>query len=109
MRQLKRNVINQADFEEFTTENKYEFRTLTSIVKGMYNIMNKVKDDLEYFQQYDYVFKADVVQIIINKIEGYKFDGEELDDTNVEEKNDCLLTFSRKDTMMKHALNKHKK
>ena len=43
---LKRNVINQADFEEFTTENKYEFRTLTSIVKGMYNIMNQVQDAL---------------------------------------------------------------
>ncbi len=61
------------------TRNSYEFRTLISMVKGMYNIMNKVKDDLEYFQQYDYVIKADVVQIIINKIDDLKSDDIKLD------------------------------
>jgi hypothetical protein len=41
------------DYDRFTTENHYEFRTLTTIVKGMYNIMNKVKDDFDYFKEYD--------------------------------------------------------
>ena len=31
--------------------------------------MNKIKDDLDYFEEYDYVIKVDVVQIIINKID----------------------------------------
>ena len=62
------------------TRNSYEFRTLISMVKGMYNIMNKVKDDLEYFQQYDYVIKADVIQIIINKIDDLKLDDIKLDE-----------------------------
>ena len=70
--QLKRNVINQADFIEFTTETHYEFRTLTTFVKGMYNIMNQVKEDLDYFKTYDYVIKADVVKIIVNKIDDLK-------------------------------------
>ena len=46
----------------------------------MYNIMNKVKDDLKYFEAYDYEIKADVIKIIVNKIEGLKSDDEELDD-----------------------------
>jgi hypothetical protein len=61
---------NDEDFDRFTFhKNSYEFITLTSIVQGMYNIMNKVKDNLEYFKTCDYVIKADVVQIIINKID----------------------------------------
>jgi hypothetical protein len=61
---------NDEDFDRFTFhKNSYEFRTLASIVQGMYNIMNKVKDYLDYFETYDYVIKADVVQIIINKID----------------------------------------
>ncbi len=34
----------------------------------MYNIMNKVKEDLDYLKTYDYVIKADVLQIIVNKL-----------------------------------------
>ena len=50
--QLSRKVITDEDFDRFATRNSYEFRTLTSIVKGMYNIMNQVKEDLEFFQYY---------------------------------------------------------
>ena len=46
----------------------------------MYNIMNKVKEDLDYFKTYDYVVKADVIKIIVNKIEGLKSDDVELDE-----------------------------
>ena len=46
----------------------------------MYNIMNKVKDDLDYFKEYDYVIKVDVVQIIINRIDNLKSDDIEIDD-----------------------------
>ena len=42
--------------------------------------MNKVKDDLEYFKEYDYVIKVDVVQIIINRIDNLKSDDIEIDD-----------------------------
>jgi len=28
------------------------------------DIMNKVKDDLEYYEEYDYVIKADVLNIV---------------------------------------------
>ena len=48
----------------------------------MYNIMNKVKEDLDYFKTYDYVVKADVIKIIVNKIEGLKSDDEELDEAD---------------------------
>ena len=79
--QLQRNVINDEDFDKFTSvKNRYEFRTLTTLIKGMYNIMNKVKDDLEYFKEYDYVIKVDVVQIIINRIDNLKSDDIELND-----------------------------
>ena len=30
--------------------------------------MNQVKEDLDYFKTYDYVIKADVVKIIVNKL-----------------------------------------
>ena len=43
--QLSRKVITDEDFDNFITETHFEFRTLTSVVKGMYNIMNKVKDN----------------------------------------------------------------
>ena len=33
----------------------------------MYNIMNQVKEDLDYFKTYDYVIKADVVKIIVTR------------------------------------------
>ena len=46
----------------------------------MYNIMNQVKEDLEYFQQYDYVIKADVVQIIVYRIDNLKSDDIKLDE-----------------------------
>ena len=46
----------------------------------MYNIMNTVKDDLEYFKEYDYVIKVDVVQIIINRIDNLKSDDIKLDE-----------------------------
>ncbi len=59
---------------------KYQFRTLTTPVKGIYNIRNVVKSDLQYFSGYDYIVKTDVVQIIINKIDGLKSDDVELDD-----------------------------
>jgi len=77
--QLKSNVINKEDYVNFTTETHYEFRTLTTFVKGMYNIMNQVKEDLDYFKTYDYVIKADVVKIIVNKIDDLKADDIELD------------------------------
>ncbi len=41
---------------------------------------NEVKRDLEYFSGMDYIIKTDVVQIIINKIDGLKSDDVELDD-----------------------------
>ncbi len=46
----------------------------------MYNIMNEVKRDLEYFSGMDYIVKTDVVQIIINKIDVLKSEDVELDD-----------------------------
>ena len=42
--------------------------------------MNIVKWDLEYFSGIDYIVKTDVVQIIINKIDGLKSDDIEIDD-----------------------------
>ena len=42
--------------------------------------MNEVKRDLEYFSGMDYIVKTDVVQIIINKIDGLKSEDVELDD-----------------------------
>ena len=42
--------------------------------------MNKVKEDLDYFKTYDYVIKADVVKIIVNKIDDLKSDDIELDE-----------------------------
>ena len=42
--------------------------------------MNIVKWDLEYFSGIDYIVKTDVVQIIINKVDGLKSDDIELDD-----------------------------
>ena len=46
----------------------------------MYNIINVVKQDLQYFSGMGYIVKTDIVQIIINKVDGLKLDYIELDD-----------------------------
>ncbi len=66
---IKRNFINEEEYKDFTDPViKYQFRTITTPIKGMYNIMNEVKSDLEYFSGMDYIVKTDVVQIIIMKL-----------------------------------------
>ena len=41
--QLKRNFINEEDYKDYTDPAiKYQFRTITTPIKGMYNIMNEV-------------------------------------------------------------------
>jgi hypothetical protein len=77
---LARNIGNDGSSTSFDPVIKYQFRTLTTPVKGLYNIMNVVKCDLQYFSGMDYIVKTDVVQIIINQIDGLKSDDVELDD-----------------------------
>ncbi len=59
---------------------EYEYRNITSTVKGLYNIMNVIKD---YFMSLPYVLKVDVVQVVINKIDSepktYRYRGSILD------------------------------
>ncbi len=38
------------------------------MVKGLYNIEEVIKADLDYFMSFPYVLKVDVVKVVINKI-----------------------------------------
>ena len=77
--QLNRGIITLEEYNTFADEQmkvkkKYEYRNITHQIKGLYNIMHKVEEDLKYFINQPYCLKADVVQIIINKLEGLKTD-----------------------------------
>ena len=48
---------------------EYEYRNITTTFKGLYNIKEVIKDDLDYFMTLPYVIKVDVVQVVINKMD----------------------------------------
>jgi hypothetical protein len=48
---------------------EYEYRNVTSTVKGLYNIKEVIKAYLDHFISFPYVFKVDVVNVVINKID----------------------------------------
>ena len=70
-RQLADGFIDENEYMKFGDKIKYEYeyRNITSTVKGLYNIKNEVKDDLDYFMSLPYVLKVDVVQVVINKMD----------------------------------------
>jgi hypothetical protein len=49
--------------------NEYEYRKITTTVKGLYKIKDVIKDDSDYFMSFPYITKVDVVQVVINKID----------------------------------------
>ena len=70
-RQLADGIIDENEYMKFGSkiEYEYEYRNITSPVKGLYNIKNVIKDDLDYFMSLPYVLKVDVVQVVINKMD----------------------------------------
>ncbi len=58
---------------------EYEYRNITSIIKGLYNIKEAIKNDLDYFMSLPYLLKVDVVQVVINKMDSdpkpYRYKG----------------------------------
>ena len=81
-RQLADGFIDEDEYMKFGNKIKYEYeyRNVTTPVKGLYNIKNEIKDDLDYFMTMPYVLKVDVVKVVINKIDGLKSDNVELND-----------------------------
>ena len=67
-RQLAEGIIDETEYMNFGNKikNEYEYRNITSVVKGLYNIKEVIKDDLDYFMTLPYVLKVDVVQVVIN-------------------------------------------
>ena len=70
-RQLADGIIDENEYMKFGSkiEYEYEYRNITSPVKGLYNIKNVIKDDLDYFMSLPYVLKVDVVKVVINKMD----------------------------------------
>jgi len=58
-RQLADGIIDENEYMKFGSkiEYEYEYRNITSPVKGLYNIKNVIKDDLDYFMSLPYVLK----------------------------------------------------
>ncbi len=58
---------------------EYEYRNISSTVKGSNNIKKVIKDDLYYFLSLPYVLKVDVVKVVLNKIDSetktYRYKG----------------------------------
>ncbi len=81
-RQLADGFIDDTDYMRYDNKPKYkyEYRNITTPVKGLYNIKNEIKDDLDYFMTLPYVLKVDVVKVVINKIDGLKSENVELND-----------------------------
>ena len=53
--QLDQKVITDSEYMVFCDKGKsFQYRNITTNIKGMYNIMNAVKEDLECFEKYDY-------------------------------------------------------
>jgi hypothetical protein len=52
-------------------EYEYEYKNITSAVKGLYSIKNVTKEYLDHFMSFLYVRKVDVVevQVVSNKID----------------------------------------
>ena len=51
-RQLEEGIIDETEYVKFGDpffKYEYEYRNITSPVKGLYNIKNVIKDDLELF------------------------------------------------------------
>jgi hypothetical protein len=59
---LARNIGNDGSSTSFDPVIKYQFRTLTTPVKGLYNIMNVVKSDLQYFSGMEYIVKTGALE-----------------------------------------------
>ena len=70
-RQLAEGIIDETEYMNFGNKikNEYEYRNITSVVKGLYNIKEVIKEDLDYFVRFPYVLKVDVVQVVINKMD----------------------------------------
>ena len=80
-RQLADGFIDEDEYMKFGSKLKYEYeyRNITTSVKGLYNIKEVIKDDLDYFMTLPYVLKVDVVQVVINKMDSepktYRYKG----------------------------------
>jgi len=80
-RQLADGFIDEAEYMKFGSKLKYEYeyRNITTSVKGLYNIKEVIKDDLDYFMTLPYVLKVDVVQVVIKKMDSepktYRYKG----------------------------------
>jgi len=80
-RQLADGFIDEDEYMKFGSKLKYEYeyRNITTTVKGLYNIKEVIKDDLDYFMTLPYVLKVDVVQVVINKMDSepktYRYKG----------------------------------
>ncbi len=74
-RQLAEGIIDETQYMKFgdKLEYEYEYRNITSIIKGLYNIKEAIKNDLDYFMSLPYVLKVDVVQVVINKMDILNF------------------------------------
>ena len=70
-RQLADGFIDEDEYMKFGSKLKYEYeyRNITTTVKGLYNIKEVIKDDLDYFMTLPYVLKVDVVQVVINRMD----------------------------------------
>ncbi len=44
-----------------------EYRNITTMKKGLYNIKEVIKANLDYFMSFPYVLKVDIVKFVINK------------------------------------------
>ena len=53
-RQLAEGIIDETEYMNFGNKikNEYEYRNITSVVKGLYNIKEVIKDDLDYFVRF---------------------------------------------------------
>ncbi len=70
-RQLVDSFIDDNAYMKYADKlkDKYEYRNIRTVVKGLYNIKNAIKDDMDYSFSLPYVIKVDVVLAIANKID----------------------------------------
>ncbi len=68
-RQLVEGIIDETQYMNFGNKflNEYEYRNITTTVKGLYKIKEVIKDNLDYFMSLPYITNIDIVQVVINK------------------------------------------